>query len=67
MPGILLTAGGVFDPMVREFKEMHYQFRAPFVLDDTVTREAFGIEATPFAESLRENLAFARAEIDAKA
>jgi hypothetical protein len=63
VPGPVLSIGRLFDAMTREFKEMNYQFRAPFVLGDRITRDTFGIEPTPYEESLRENLSFARTQV----
>jgi hypothetical protein len=62
LPGIALSVAGLFDPLAREFKEMNYQFRRPFVLDSTATRAVFDIEPTPYEQTLAQTLAFARAE-----
>jgi hypothetical protein len=53
MPRPVLWLGGLFSPLAREFREVAYQFRAPFVLDSTETAGTFGLDATPLAEALR--------------
>jgi nucleoside-diphosphate-sugar epimerase len=47
-----LAAAGATDPVVAEFPEMQYMFQNPFDLDSTRTQATFGLEPTPFAESL---------------
>ncbi|NQU38306.1 MAG: NAD-dependent epimerase/dehydratase family protein [Actinobacteria bacterium] len=50
LPKPMLSAAGVFVPMIRELKETLYQFEAPFVIDDRETREILGLEPTPWGE-----------------
>lgn len=38
-----LRAVGLFDPTVRELRGTLYQFTAPFVIDDSETRERYGL------------------------
>jgi nucleoside-diphosphate-sugar epimerase len=47
-----LQAAGANDPVVAEFPEMQYMFQNPFILDSSRIRATFGLEPTPFAESL---------------
>ncbi|WP_037363969.1 NAD-dependent epimerase/dehydratase family protein [Amycolatopsis orientalis] len=42
----LLRAAGLVSPMVRELREVRYQFDRPFVLDSRAAQEFFGIEPT---------------------
>ena len=56
MPAAVLWMGGLFDPTVREFQKMIYQFQRPFVLDSTAVTETFGLEPTPLATSLKETV-----------
>lgn len=56
----LLTLVGLFNPTVRELREMLYEFEAPFVLDGSAMETTFGFVATPFAQRLEETLAWAR-------
>jgi nucleoside-diphosphate-sugar epimerase len=57
MPSWMLALGGLVNREAREFREMNYQFRRPFVLDWAATAEVFGSDYTPLDESLRQNLA----------
>ena len=67
LPSIALSAAGLFDKMAKEFKEMNYQFRRPFVLDTAATRAVFDIEPTPYEQTLAQTLAFSRSELASKA
>src|SRR6185503_6258501 len=60
IPTWLLRGVGVFSPMLREIAEMTYQWKAPFVLDDTRFRATFGRGATPWAQALPATMAWAR-------
>ncbi|MBZ0266946.1 NAD-dependent epimerase/dehydratase family protein, partial [bacterium] len=46
MPRIAVKLLGVFMPILREVDEMLHQWDAPFVVDDTRFREAFGMRGT---------------------
>jgi len=61
VPGLVLRALGLVSPLLREVREMVYQWEVPFVIDDAKIRAAFGIEATPLDEALRETADWARA------
>lgn len=52
VPTTLLRLAGLFQPVIREFKETEYQRERPYQLDDTAAREAFGLEPTPWNEIL---------------
>ncbi|MEI8082025.1 MAG: NAD-dependent epimerase/dehydratase family protein [Actinomycetes bacterium] len=52
----MLSAVGLFSPMVRELKETYYQFNAPFVIDDSATRSELGLEPTPWNQVLVAHL-----------
>ena len=60
LPNAILAIAGLFVPPIREMAEMRYQFVEPFVIDATDTTAAFGIEATPLAETLRAMVDHAR-------
>ncbi len=47
MPGFLLAAVALFMPMLREIREMGYQFAGPFLVDDSRFRARFGGAPTP--------------------
>ncbi len=52
---------GLFQPDVREFLEMYYEFDEPFIVDDSQFRSAFGNGVTPHEEAIRETVAWYRA------
>jgi nucleoside-diphosphate-sugar epimerase len=54
---VLLRLVGTVAPAVREVAGVSYQFAEPFVLDDSAAREHFGLEPSPWAETLRRALA----------
>jgi nucleoside-diphosphate-sugar epimerase len=56
IPNWLITALGVASPMMRELKEVTYQFERPFVLDSSAAAETFGLEPTPMDEAIRVTL-----------
>jgi nucleoside-diphosphate-sugar epimerase len=60
MPAPVLWLGGVFNPTVRELREMAYEFDRPFILDSSRTTATFGIEPTPLDEVLRATLSAPR-------
>jgi len=56
VPGAVLALGSVV-PFLREVREMSYQWTRPYVLDDTASREHFGIDPTPWDEVCRRTAA----------
>lgn len=52
MPASFLRLGAAFSPLVREIRELEYQWVAPYLLDDTATRAQFDLEPTPWEEAL---------------
>ncbi len=57
----MLSVLGLFNPVLREFKEMYYEFDEPYVVDDSKYRAAFGNGVTPHEEAIRETLAWYQA------
>jgi NAD dependent epimerase/dehydratase family. len=55
---------GLFNPMMRELKEMLYQFEAPFRMDHSRFEKAFGAAPTPHAEAIRQTLDWTRSGLD---
>ena len=53
---LMVRVGGLFNPLVREFSEVLYQFEKPFVMDASKFESAFGLETTPHREAIRETL-----------
>jgi nucleoside-diphosphate-sugar epimerase len=48
--GPVLAAAGLASPLLRELRELIYQWERPYVLDDAAARERFGIAPTPWEE-----------------
>lgn len=60
----LITLLGLFNPEVREVKEMLYQFESPFVVDHSDYARTFGdFTPTPHREAIRATLAWFRAQL----
>jgi nucleoside-diphosphate-sugar epimerase len=55
MPRSLFTATSWFVPLVRELKQMSYQWTGPYVIDDSAARAHFGMEPTPWDEVCRRS------------
>jgi nucleoside-diphosphate-sugar epimerase len=53
LPWPLLSAVGLFVPMMREVVGVRHQFDQPFVIDSTGTTATFGLTATPWDEVVR--------------
>lgn len=53
IPAVALRAGELFSPMLRELKELSYQWTRPYVLDDSAARTHFALEPTPWEEVCR--------------
>ncbi|MEU8582041.1 NAD-dependent epimerase/dehydratase family protein [Streptomyces abikoensis] len=49
----VLGVASVFSPLIRELKEIRYQFDRPFVIDASAYEAAFAVRATPVAEQVR--------------
>jgi len=47
-----VRAVGTVVPVVREIAGVVYQFSAPFVLDDGAARAHFGLQPTPWSDTL---------------
>ncbi len=51
---------GVFRPLLREMKEMMYQFQEPFVVDHSKFERAFGSRVTPQREAIERTVEWFR-------
>ncbi|UJR86295.1 NAD(P)H-binding protein [Sandaracinus amylolyticus] len=67
LPGWLLAITGVIVPLMRELREMAYQWEEPYLVDDSAFRRELGVEPTPFDEQVRATAAWARATYGARA
>ncbi|MBW7881704.1 MAG: NAD-dependent epimerase/dehydratase family protein [Caldilineaceae bacterium] len=50
----MVALAALFVPMVRELKELAYEFEEPYIVDDTAFRAAFGADTTPLASAVAE-------------
>lgn len=55
-PKLLLKAWGLFSPTMRAVSGSIYQFEQPFILDHSKFERAFGNQATPLNEVIRETV-----------
>jgi nucleoside-diphosphate-sugar epimerase len=60
MPRWLLNTLGLVVPMVREIKEMAYQWDEPFIVDDSRFRATFGMRPVAVEEAARATVAWAK-------
>ncbi|MGK5632250.1 NAD-dependent epimerase/dehydratase family protein [Streptomyces sp. URMC 123] len=51
-PPVLLAAASLFSPLIRELREIRYQFDRPFVMDSSAYEAAFATRATPLDQQL---------------
>lgn len=59
-PGWMIGLGGLFNPLLREMREMLYEFDHDFVVDSSRFESTFGMQATPLRETLARTLAWFR-------
>jgi nucleoside-diphosphate-sugar epimerase len=55
-PKLLVSMMSLFNPMIRELKEVLYQHEQPFIVDHSKYKEAFGDTSTPHKEAIRQTL-----------
>ncbi len=58
IPRGAVTALGAVVPLLKELRETRHQFERPFVLDASHTAEVFGLQATPWQQTLKESVAY---------
>ncbi|MFJ8650233.1 NAD-dependent epimerase/dehydratase family protein [Streptomyces sp. NPDC093546] len=56
----LLGVASVFSPLLRELKEVRYQFDRPFVADASAYEATFAVRATPLDEQVKATVAWWR-------
>jgi nucleoside-diphosphate-sugar epimerase len=61
----LIRIAGLFLPEAGELPEMIYQWRTPYILDDSQFRARFGATPTPLAQAVEATVAWARARYGA--
>jgi nucleoside-diphosphate-sugar epimerase len=57
---LMLSMVGLFVPIVREMKEMAYEFDEPYIVDDSSFRGAFDVQTTPLDEAVAATVAWHR-------
>ena len=60
MPKIMLSGLALFVPILREVKEMVYEFEEPFIMDHSKFDQAFGNIATPLEEAIATTVGWFR-------
>jgi len=55
-PRFLVTLLGLFNPMMRELKEMLYSWEEPYIVDHSKYAAAFGADPTPHREAIRRTV-----------
>ena len=59
---LLVSLLGLFNPNLREFKEMMYEFEEPYIVDHSQFEAAFGSDVTPHEQAIAETVAWYRAQ-----
>ena len=60
MPKVMVSILALFVPVLREMKEMLYEFEEPFIVDHGKFEMAFGANPTPHREAIRRTLGWFR-------
>ncbi len=60
IPPVVVGAASLFSPLLRELKEVRYQFDRPFVVDSSAYEAAFALRASPVDEQVEATLAWWR-------
>ncbi|MFI0258061.1 NAD-dependent epimerase/dehydratase family protein [Streptomyces sp. NPDC017056] len=63
LPSAVVGALSVVSPLLRELREIRYQFDRPFVVDSTAYRKAFTAAATPLDEQVEATVDWWRARL----
>ena len=56
--GFLLTILGIFIPILREFKEMMYQYEHDYIFNSSLFEKTFGVKPTSYEEGMKATAAF---------
>jgi nucleoside-diphosphate-sugar epimerase len=60
----MMRLGGLFIPPAREMVEMMYEFEKDFVVDSSKFTKAFGLQATPYREGVKQTVAWYKANFN---
>lgn len=55
IPDVVFAAMSKAMPLMRELRDLSYQWTAPYVVDDSAARQHFAMEPTPWAEVCRQS------------
>ncbi|MFJ9844155.1 NAD-dependent epimerase/dehydratase family protein [Kitasatospora sp. NPDC101155] len=64
---VLLGVAGLFSPLLRELREVRYQFDRPFTVDASAYEAEFAVRATPLAEQLAATVGWWRERLEGPA
>ncbi|MBT2398210.1 NAD-dependent epimerase/dehydratase family protein [Streptomyces sp. ISL-100] len=67
LPPAVLGVASVFSPLIRELKEIRYQFDRPFVVDTSAYEAEFAVRATPVDEQVKATVNWWRERLATKA
>ncbi|MEV8535459.1 NAD-dependent epimerase/dehydratase family protein [Streptomyces sp. NPDC051211] len=65
LPPAVLAVASVFSPLLRELKEIRYQFDRPFVADSSAYEAEFAVRATPVDEQVKATVDWWRERLTA--
>ncbi|MFJ6479432.1 MULTISPECIES: NAD-dependent epimerase/dehydratase family protein [unclassified Streptomyces] len=65
LPSAVVGAASLFSPLIRELKEVRYQFDRPFVVSSRAYEEAFAVRATPVDEQVKATVEWWRERLAA--
>ena len=60
---LIVTLLGLFNPMIKEIKEMMYEWEKPYVVDHSKFEETFGADTTPHEVAIKETVEWYRQRI----
>lgn len=63
LPSAVLGVASLFSPLLRELKEIRYQFDRPFVVDSSAYEAAFAVRATALDEQVEATVDWWRARV----
>ena len=56
LSNFMLNTVALFNPIVKEIKELSYQFEKPFIMNHSKYEKRFGIDVTPHQEAIKTTL-----------
>lgn len=59
-PKVAIRAVGLFDPFMREFVEMFYQYQEPQIVDASAAAKTLGLRPTPVEDAIRDTVRWYR-------